>query len=86
MDLLLHNSSLFIEDTDIEINHEHEFDVQTVGPMLVYLLLTIPANVTIIIWIKIIKDRTLIDSMILLDCTVNIALVLLRDRAMKTAT
>ena len=44
--------------------------------MIVLTLMIILVNLTIIIWIKVSKDKTLIDNMILLDCLANIALTM----------
>ena len=75
MNFLQQNLSFEIELTERDVNFDLDTDFLTMSLFIFLFFCIVPINCTIIIWITVIKDKTLIDNMILLDCVFNIAML-----------
>ena len=76
MEELLHfdNSSPLIVNVEREVNYNIPDNVSTY-PLVALTLLVLPVNFIIIFWVTVIKEKTLIDAMILYDCIANLGLL-----------
>ena len=70
---LLHftNSSLLVVTVEREVNYDFP-DIVATYPLVAAIIIVLPVNFIIIFWVKVIKDKTMIDDMILYDCIANI--------------
>ena len=73
--LQMPHSNLQILEMEREVNIDFSEDILIIVPVIVITLLVIPINSTIITWITVIKEKTLIDDMIMYDCLANIGFV-----------
>ena len=68
------NSSLLVINIEREVNFDIPED-DAAHPLLALTLTVFPVNAIIIFWVTVIKEKTLIDAMILYDCVANLGLL-----------